>query len=107
MNLLSDLETLTQTKRQVFEYLTDLSIADISQCVLEEYNTNGKFCSVDIGIGTLNFIFEQDELQFKFVPSKKLEDSIFDAISSNKSSLQEMIENKINSRMIKLYKELI
>ena len=106
VNLLNDLATLTQTKQSLFEYLRDISVQDISQSVLEAYNTDGEV-ELDIGIGCLYISVANDELKFNFTPSADLEKQIINSIDSGKSYLQEVVESRIGSRMAKLYKELI
>ena len=107
MNVIQDLSALTKTKQQTFDYLIDLATSDISQCVIESWKSGNRNCVIDIGIGTLSVLFEDDEMHFKFIPSEELEIKITSAVLTGESSLQNDIENKIDNRMIKLYKELI
>ena len=104
--MFQDISKLTCTKEYVFDYLTDISISDICQCVLEAKNTNDDV-EIDIGIGTLFIAIIDDELSFNFVPSEALQEELLDTLDSNESKLQKKLETRITAKMIKLYKELI
>jgi len=45
-------------------------------------------------------------LEYKFIPSDKLEDMIRSSLETGESPLQKQVENKITKRMLRIYKEL-
>lgn len=105
-DLLKDLSTLTCTKEYTFDYLKDLSISDICQCVLES-KYDGNVSEIDIGIGVLTISILDDELSFYFAPSDDLEKELLETLIKDNSKLRDKVESRISSKMIKLYKELV
>lgn len=73
-------------------------------CEKEKKNTN---VEVDIGIGTLVFIIVNNEIKYKFIPSKKLERSVSSGYNSKESVLIEKADKLIGQRINKTYKELL
>ena len=64
------------------------------------------YSNINIGIGNLVVNRDEDELMFKFIPSKALESFVVDVVNGKKSPLIKELELTITKRMLKLYKEL-
>ncbi len=109
--------------------MTKNALNDLSQlCGVQEYNLVGlsnqfntlishyMFClknsvdnklEVDIGIGTIVFILVNNEVKYKFIPSKNLEKSVIEGCKADESVLIKKANQLIGQRINKTYKELL
>lgn len=104
-NLLNDLQIFTGISLNSLNSLVDKSNKDICQCILESQLDNST-CQIDIGIGQLIIIEDNNELIFKFIPSNKLQSDIIKTLDTGVSPLQLEIEKSSTEKVIKIYKEL-
>ena len=106
-NVIEDLSRLTSVNQSTLEKMVQKSIYSICDCVentmmsLEENVT-----VLDIGIGTLSILVEGDEIQYKFIPSKKLESCLISTCIDGKSPLVDIIDKSIKAKINIAYKDL-
>lgn len=62
---------------------------------------------LDIGIGDLYIQLNSDEIKYKFVPSKLLEEGVRKTYTENKNPLMQRIEETLIKKITAVYKELI
>ena len=63
--------------------------------------------SVDIGIGDIVFLIEDDTMKYRFIPSKKFERMIIDAVVDEVNPLMQMLEKRCGEETLRIYKELL
>lgn len=107
-NLIKDLSVLTTIPELNLQKLCNLSTECISHSVVESVKENNPICEIDVGIGVILInIVPNEELMFKFIPSKKLQNSILETIESKESSLTLDVEDALKDKILYAYKNLI
>lgn len=106
-DLIQNLCSLTQIKYSVFNKLVQISESCICDHILSSIESDEDIIALDIGIGNIYFNIINDEIEYKFIPSKKLEKKILKTIETNESPLVTELENKLNKKIINTYKELL
>lgn len=105
--LLKDISTITGISKTITDDLTSLSIDIISHSIVEAIEEKNYTSIIDIGIGTLSIKKEEDNVMFKFIPSKQLEKVVKDTYKDKKSSLLCSVESSLNRRLMNTYKDLL
>ena len=62
---------------------------------------------VDIGIGRLSFLIEDDTISYKFIPSECFEGMIVNSVRNRKSPLIAHINKGITEKIMEAYKNLM
>ena len=108
INLVDDLSSLTGISPSAlndFYKITNLCIAhSVKESSLEN---NDEDTCIDIGIGSLTIHVDNDEIKYRFVPSRPLKNAIEDSLQNNEDVLINAINTKIKERFEKAYKELL
>ena len=101
---LSRLTTIpTSNFVNIFKLMAEVCCDDVLNSI-----SNGEECAcVDIGIGNLSFLIEDDGVSYKFIPSDKFEDMLIKAVKSNKSPLIEHLDRGITEKVVEAYKNLM
>lgn len=110
LNLIEDLSNLTQIPIDILQKINSVAEKDICNLVYEEYvNSEKSILNINIGIGILKLDLETEEgyIQYTFEPSRKLEKSLIKTINEEESPLIVDIENKLKTKVLSLYKELV
>lgn len=105
--LIDDLSTITTISQGTLLNLNEKVIACISHSVYESVQEKESLTKMDIGIGILYIKCEGSEIKYKFIPSKKLEESVASTVISNKSPLIYQVETSLRERVESTYKNLI
>ena len=77
------------------------------------YNIQQSFCNkqnnvdIDIGIGTLSIMVEEDNILYKFIPSISLENDVKKTILTNEAPIIKKLESNIKEKVLNAYKDLI
>ena len=106
-DVIDDLSTITGIYKYQLDQVADKAQAEICNCVLEAMQSGDNRCVLDIGIGTLVIGIDEDGAEYKFIPSKQLEEKLIKTVETKKSPLQGMLESRVNMRMLNIYKELL
>lgn len=62
--------------------------------------------SIGLGIGTIYVkLSENNKIQYRFVPTKSLEQSMIESLNGNNSKLIEYLSKKVDSTLYKKYME--
>ena len=102
-NLIADLSCTTAVHKSTLEKIAQKAI----YCICHDVEQNNKDITViDTGIGTLSILVDGDNVKYKFIPSKKLEESINETIISGESPIIHELENAIKNKIACAYKEL-
>lgn len=105
-NLLQDLSTLTTIGKYNLDILTNKSISIISHNIEESLRDMNNVTSIDIGLGILHIQHCNNEIRFKFIPSKKLETTVLDTCKNRESNLVLEIDKTLGERIQNTYKDL-
>lgn len=106
-SLLEDLSTLTTIPLNNLIKLTDKAIWCLCDCVDESKLNKENITNVDVGIGVISIFVENNAIQYKFTPSKKLETSIKTTVVEGKNPLIETAEDKLTKGMLEIHKSFI
>lgn len=104
ISLLEEICKLNNMKHE--QAVSDYLETALSSCVFSAIKDHNNFIEIDIGIGSL-FINIEDTVLYKFVPSKSLEDKIADVCSNSNDPMVDFLDDKINKRLYKIYRELL
>lgn len=102
--LTKDISTITTIPESAIINLTDVAI----NCISYEASTllNQDIAVIDIGIGELRVKRDGDELQYKFIPSNKLDSSIRSSINGDVKLIRQC-EDALVGRILNTYKNLL
>lgn len=106
-NLYNDLATVTNSNKDVFNKLVKNSNFLICNYLEDTTLNNENLCTIDIGIGILKIVIEEDTVRYSFIPSKELETEIINTLENNQSYLTSVISSKLTSQLNKLYDNLL
>lgn len=105
--LIDDIATLTTISQNALVNLTEKSISCICHSVCESLLEGNNLTEMDIGIGTLYIKCEEDQIKYKFIPSKKLEENVAFTVRNKTSPVQYQVEAALKDRIETTYKNLI
>jgi hypothetical protein len=105
--LVEDISALTSIATNSLLNLVDLATCCISHDVLESIIEKNSTTEVDIGVGTLYIKLEGDEIKYKFIPSKKLEESVLKTVTYNLDHLVSKVESSLKKKIENTYKNLL
>ena len=106
MDLIKDLSTLTTIPIAALNKLVNKSNYCICYDVKENLSNSENTTLIDIGIGTLSIILDDDTVYYKFKPSKELENSLKSTIMTGENPLVNVIDNTTKDKILNVYKEL-
>lgn len=105
--LAEDLAILTTLGKYSIEKIVRLAMLSIGHDVYEGIEEKEPVTEIDIGIGVLYIIIEEEQIKYKFVPSKQLENVVTSAVVNKQSPLANRAEDVLVQRVQAAYKELI
>lgn len=105
-HLIQDLSTLTTIGKYNLDQLVSKSIAIISHDVEESLRDHEITTSIDIGIGTLHIRHDDNSIRYKFMPSRRLDDTVLATCKSRKSNLMLEVDEALGERIKNIYKDL-
>ena len=103
---MQDLSTITTIGKYNLDSLCNKAISIISHCVEESLRDCENVTSVDIGIGILHIQHSNNELRYKFIPSKKLDDVVCSTYKNRRSELSLELDKALGDRIKNTYKDL-
>ena len=104
---INDLSTITTIPVSNLTELADKINCIICDCVEDQNNLGNKETVVDIGIGYITIYIADNEVIYKFVPCKKLEQGVKDTILEGKNPLTLLAENTLSKKLLTIYKQFI
>ena len=107
MEIIKDLNSLTSIPEKILEKLSDNILFLILQNLEETLTKKENICEINLNLGTLIISIEEEELKFKFIPSKKLEKEILKTLELNENSMTQILTNNMVNALEKTYKELL
>lgn len=106
-NLLEDVSTLTGVTEKTLEKLINVSNYCIGHSVHETLCQKQDVTTIDIGIGELVIRVIDEGIQYRFVPSVALEKSLVQTVVGKTSPMIVQLENKLQDKIDKAYKEVL
>ena len=104
-SLIEDLSVLTTIPTINLNQLAKKSNFCICNCVAESKLQNESLTSIDIGIGELQIFVENDNIKYKFIPSKALEKGVKSTVLEGKNILTNELENALSSKIMNAHKD--
>lgn len=103
-SLKKDLSTLTTINESTLSKMTNKIIWCITDAVCKSIYNRDESTVVDIGIGKLIIKYDNNQVKYKFTPSKELEDSISTAVVTERNPLVDALESSLVDKMTNVYK---
>lgn len=105
--ILEDLNILTTIPLTALQDLKDKGIDCIAHSVLENVLSKNPLTELDIGIGILYIKLEDDSIKYRFIPSKKLEDTVASTILTKQSPVVSRVETALKEKVESTYKNFL
>ena len=105
--LIEDLATLTTISQNALVNLNEKSYSCICHSVYESIVEGNPLTEIDLGIGILYIKCEEDQIKYKFIPSKKLEENVTFTVKKKVSPLVFEVETSLKDRIESTYKNLL
>ena len=107
IDIVNDVAQLSGCSTTSLINLLTLSEDCICSSILESISNGRNVVSLNIGIGTLSLLLDDNKVMYKFTPSQKLEGKIVATIKDGYDPLVEKTENALANNFLKVYKELL
>lgn len=107
VNMIENLSILTTIPDKYLTKLFDKTYYVISDAVVETALLDKEITEIDIGIGILLISANKSEIKYKFIPNKKLEQSIKSAVINKRNILANTLESNIVDKITNTYKTFI
>lgn len=105
-NLMKDVSTLTTIPEKSLSKLMDKAYWCISNEVVESLKQDSNVIEIDIDIGELYIKVIDDNIQYKFIPSAKLNDTVKDTVINKRNVLEDTLEKTLVNKIVDTYKDL-
>jgi hypothetical protein len=105
--IIEDLATLTTISQNALVNLNEKTHACICHSVCESMLEGNPLTEIDLGIGILYIKCEEDQIKYKFIPSKKLEENVTSTVKNKVSPLVFEVETSLKDRIESTYKNLL
>ena len=106
-NVLQDISQITTIPLASLNRLSEKIGWCICNCVEESRLKGQDTTEVTFGFGALVISVENNEINYKFVPSKKFEKGLVETIVNKKNPLTVKLEDTFVNRIIKTYKDMM
>lgn len=106
-SLINDLATITTIPVNSLQKLKEKEIYIICNDVEESTLQNDNITEINIGIGNLIIEVKDNFINYKFVPSSKLEKNLISTIVNKKNPLTNIFEETLVNRIVKTYKDIL
>lgn len=103
-SLKNDLSTLSTINTYTLTRLINQINWCITDAVCKSVYEKDSEAVIDIGIGTLTIRFDSDQIRYKFVPSKQLEDAIVEAVVNEQNQLVDALKYSLVEKITNTYK---
>ena len=105
--VLEDLNVLTTIPLTALQDLRDQGIDCIAHSVLENILSENPLTELDIGIGILYIKLEDESIKYRFIPSKKLEDTVAFTVLTKQSPVVSRAETALKEKVESTYKNFL
>lgn len=105
MKVVEDVSKLTTIPQQEVQCVVNAIKDCICYALQESIKNKEDYADIDIGIGALCLNITEDGVEYKFVPSKDLENDIIYTAQHDCCPLVHKIEESIRNKIVGAYKE--
>ena len=105
-DIISDMQPLTTIKDRTKNNLINIFEYVVCDNITKKCNKDTDTLQCDIGIGLLTIHWDNDDVKFRFAPNGIFESRIKNAING-KDELVKALEQSLNDKIVKIYKELL
>ena len=106
-NLISDVSKLSNIPLATLFRIQDLEKILIAQYISESILIGQETTEIDTGLGKLLIRVSDSEIKYKFIPSKALDQQLINTVNSKTSPLIDKLENSVQEKIMRTYKEMI
>ena len=106
-SIVADLATITTIPMNSLQKLKEKEIYLICNSVEEMLLQNKETTEINIGFGDLIISVENGFINYKFIPSTKLEKNLVETIVKKKNPLTSAFEEALANRIVKTYKDML
>lgn len=106
-NIVEDVSILTTIPKKSLDRIIEKSHSCICHSVYENLCEHELLTELNIGIGTLYIKLENENVLYKFVPCKKLDESVKETFRNKKSPLVKKVEDALSTRIVHTYKDMM
>ena len=107
MNLINDVSSLTNVSERTLKKLMPAVEYSIANSVYERHLAHEDLLEIDTGIGILHIKLSEDNIKYRFVPSKHMEEIIKQCIEYGTSPLLTKLTTDLEEKIEHAYKELL
>ena len=107
MNVTDNISRLTSIPLRYIEKIFSLEQDYICYAIQQAFCEKQNNVDIDIGIGTLSILVENENVYYKFLPSQSLENDIQHTVSINEAPMIKKLEENIKDKVLNAYKELL
>lgn len=107
-NLINDISTISTIGEDALAKLVNIAKYCICNAVDEVLlSKKDNVTSIDLGIGILSILVEDNSIKYKFIPSEELESGIRDVAIGDDNPFVIKFEKTLVNKITNLYKELL
>lgn len=106
-SLIEDLSTLTTIPNASLQSLADKAAYCICDCIEEATLGEDNAVSLKLGFGTLKIEVVDDNVLYRFEPSRELEESVNQTFLNHKNPLVTAAETTLVKRIVNTYKDFL
>lgn len=103
-NLINDLSSLTTIPAPTLNKLGKLAAQCACNCVEESLLEGSNRTDINVGIGVLQIISSDNDLKYRFVPSKEFNAAVQATVVDRKNPLALEVEDLLVKRILDVYK---
>lgn len=105
--LIEDISKLTTIPEKTLLKLVEKSYYCISDSVEETILEQKNIVRIDISIGELLIELNSDNIRYKFIPNKELEEVVKETVINRQNLLHDTLETTLVTKITNTYKELL
>ena len=104
---MSDVSKLSNIPLATLFRIQDLEKILIAQYISESILIGQETTEIDTGLGKLLIRVSDSEIKYKFIPSKMLDQQLVNTVNAKTSPLIDKLENSVQEKIMRTYKEMI
>lgn len=107
INIIEDVATLTDVKETLLRKFVAVSNICLGHALHEVQCHNENIVEADIGIGKLHIKLDENNILYRFVPSKELEKTLIQTVVTRCSPVAAKLDTSLQEKIDRAYKELL
>ena len=106
INIVNDVSVLTNIPSKLLDKIKKCEEYSIVENITELNLEKEHFIDLDLGIGVLSILVDNNTVKYKFVPSSNLNEEILSAIKYRKNILDLKLESSLSQKIEQTYRDL-